>query len=89
MAGVSLRTLALDTNCWIYLLDDASSARGRWLETEVVRPAVAQQFLLVTATLSLAELLVGPHRQAGRVRAAAVRQALEGTAWAQLRRPHA
>ncbi|GAC1612044.1 MAG: hypothetical protein NVS3B26_31070 [Mycobacteriales bacterium] len=34
-------TLVLDTNCQIYRLDDPDSARGRWLELNVYRPAAS------------------------------------------------
>lgn len=69
-------SLALDTNCWIYALDDPSSARARWLRNEVLRPAASGQLTVVTPALCLAELLVRPH-QAGSGRAAAVRRAVE------------
>lgn len=57
--------LALDTNCFIYLFEDPSSARSNYLDREVFRPAVDGERRLVTATLTVAELLVAPHR-AGR-----------------------
>lgn len=57
--------LALDTNCFIYLFEDRSSARSNYLDREVFRPAVDGERRLVTATLTVAELLVAPHR-AGR-----------------------
>lgn len=70
------RSLTLDTNCWIYALDDPTSTRARWLQTHVLRPAAAGQLTVVTPALCLAELLVRPH-QAGRPRAASVRRAVE------------
>jgi predicted nucleic acid-binding protein len=77
VAGVTTR-LVLDTNCWIYLLDDAASSRGRWLTEHVLRPATVGRLTVLTSAVSLAELLVVPHRDGAAARAGAVRAAVEG-----------
>jgi len=66
----------LDTNCWVYALDDPDSGRARWLTAHVLRPAADRGVTVVTPSICLAELLVLPHRS-GRARAAAVRRAVE------------
>ena len=77
MARVSPTGLVLDTNCWIYYLDDPESQRARWLDSSVFRPAAEGHLALLTSTVCLAELLVGPHRAGGARQAAAVRRAVE------------
>jgi predicted nucleic acid-binding protein len=44
----------------------------------VLRPATAGRLTVLTSAVSLAELLVVPHRDGGAVRAGAVRAAVEG-----------
>lgn len=72
------RPLVLDTNCWIYLLDDATSPRARWLAEHVLRPAADGSLTVLTSTVSLAELLVAPWRAGGARRSDAVRTAVLG-----------
>lgn len=47
--------LALDTNCWIYALDDPSSERATWLREQGLR--LADAAVLATARLAGARLL--------------------------------
>ena len=47
----------LDSNCFVYLLDDPTSARARYLTTEVFGPAQTGRLQLYAATLTAAELL--------------------------------
>ena len=68
--------LVLDTNCLIYRLDDATSARARWLDDQVLAPAVAGELTLFVSSVSLAELLVRPYRDGQPHRAQAVHRAL-------------
>lgn len=68
--------VALDTNCFVYLFEDASSARANFLEREVFRPAVGGQRRLVTSALTVAELLVAPHRKGRPDEARSLRAAL-------------
>jgi predicted nucleic acid-binding protein len=69
-------TLALDTNCFIYLFEDEGSARATFLEREVFRPATHGRRQLVTSTLTVAELLVVPFRSGHAERARTVSDAL-------------
>lgn len=70
-------TLALDTNCFIYLFDTPGSERAEFLERAIFRPAAAGDRRLVTTSLTVAELLVAPFRDDDAARAAALREALE------------
>ncbi len=54
--------LALDTNCFIYLWEEAGSARSEFLERSVFRAAAGGKLTLFTSTLAVAELLVTPYR---------------------------
>ncbi len=74
---MSADALVLDTNCWIYLLDDAASPRARWLAEQVLLPAAAGTLTVLTSTVSLAELLVLPLRDGGARRGGAVRSAVQ------------
>lgn len=70
--------LALDTNCFIYLFEDAStSARSRFLHEQVLQPAVDGRRQLVASTLVVAELLVHPHRAGRHADARRLHAALE------------
>jgi predicted nucleic acid-binding protein len=68
--------LALDTNCFIYLFEEPTSARSTYLEREIFRPAVGGQLRLVTSALTVAELLVAPHRAGRPAEARSLRTAL-------------
>jgi predicted nucleic acid-binding protein len=70
-------TLALDTNCFIYLFDGPGSDRAAFLEREIFGPAATRQRTLVTTTLTVAELLVAPFRAGNEERALSLREALE------------
>jgi predicted nucleic acid-binding protein len=70
-------TIALDTNCFIYLFDTPGSERAAFLEREIFRPAAMRQRKLVTTSLTVAELLVAPFRANDDARAVALREALE------------
>ena len=70
--------LLLDTNCFIYLLEDPSSARGAFLATHVFAAAVAGQQRLFASTLTETELLSQPSGAGQSQRASALLAALEG-----------
>lgn len=55
------RTVLLDTNCFIYLLEDAGSPKGQFID-ELVRSAVSGAVRLVTSSVCLSEFLVGVAR---------------------------
>lgn len=77
--GVALPELVLlDTNCFIYLLEDPGSARGRYLTTHVFRPAQSGGRRVFAATLSLTELLSQPFGAGHAQGAGALLAALEG-----------
>jgi predicted nucleic acid-binding protein len=69
-------TLALDTNCFIYLFEEEDSPRSAFLEREVFRPSTHGGRHLVTSTLTVAELLVVPFRSGHPDRARSVSDAL-------------
>ncbi len=78
MGPVRLATsLVLDTNCFVYYLDQPDTARGRWLEEQVLRPGMAGRLDLAMSTVALAELLVRPYADGQPRRAVALRRALE------------
>ncbi len=78
MGPVSVPTsLVLDTDCLVYYLDQPDTARGRWLEEQVFRPAVGGRLDLALSTVALAELLVRPYADGQPRRAVALRRALE------------
>lgn len=66
--------LALDTNCFIYALEDPSSERGQFIVDHVL---AAPEQRVVTATLVVAELLAQPYALGRPDRARALLQALE------------
>lgn len=66
--------LAIDTNCFIYFIQDPAGARGDWLRRAVFETAGPDS--LVASTMALAELLVGPERQGNPAAARALRDAL-------------
>ena len=67
----------LDTNCFIYLLEDPTSARGRFLSTSLFEPALAGRRQLFAATLTVTELLSQPRGRHPSLRAAELVAALE------------
>ena len=69
-------TIALDTNCFVHLLEDPRDRRARFLEQEVLRPALRGERALTTSALTIAELLVVAYRAGEPERAAALRAAL-------------
>lgn len=66
--------LALDTNCFIYFIQDPTGNRGEWLRRAVFETAGPSS--LVASTTALAELLVGPERRGRPADARALRDAL-------------
>ncbi len=70
-------SLALDTNCFIYLFEQSDRPRGRFLIEDVLLPATRGERRLVTSCLVLAELLVQPFRLGHPERAAALSRAVE------------
>lgn len=68
----------LDTNCFIYLLEDPGSARGRYLAEQVFRPGLVGRRRLFAATLTVTELLSQPFAAGQARRAGALLAALEG-----------
>ena len=68
----------LDTNCFIYLLEDPESARGAFLASHVFGPAVSGVHRLFAATLTVTELLSQPFAAGQPQRASALLAALEG-----------
>ena len=71
-------SLLLDTNCFIYLLENPDSLRGNYVRTQVLAPAVAGRKQLYAATLTVTELLCQPFADGQPGRAAALLGALEG-----------
>jgi len=77
MAAELPGVIGIDTNCFIYFLDDHRGPRAGWLEAHVFEPLVAHRRRAVTSTLSISELLVRPYAEKRPDRAAALRHALE------------
>ncbi len=67
----------LDTNCFVYLLEDPTSPRGRLLLDDVFAPAVAGRRQIFAATLTVTELLAQPYAAGQGRRAAGLLAALE------------
>ena len=67
----------LDTNCFLYLLEDPESPRGRFLLTALFQPALAGDRRLFASTLTVTELLAAPHATGQHQRAGALLAALE------------
>ena len=70
--------LLLDTNCFIYLLEDPGSPRGHYLTTQVFRPALAGRQRLFASTLTVTELLSQPFAAGQPRRAGVLLAALQG-----------
>ena len=69
--------LALDTNCFVYAFEDASSPRGRFVIDRVLTRNAQAPHRLVTASLVVAELLSRPYALGRPHRARTLRAALE------------
>jgi predicted nucleic acid-binding protein len=59
-----VRSILVDTNCFIYLFEVADSPVGRYVE-RVFREAATGRCALVTSTVCLSEFLVGLARRGG------------------------
>ncbi|MGH8903073.1 MAG: type II toxin-antitoxin system VapC family toxin [Egibacteraceae bacterium] len=82
------RRLGLDTNCFVYLLNDPRSRRAEWLAAEIFMPMAAGHVSAVTSVITVAELLVRPYRLADLVGARRLRDALETMPGLELRPVH-
>jgi predicted nucleic acid-binding protein len=70
--------LGLDTNCFVYYIEDPpDSPRRRFLQWEVFEPMAAGRMHAATSAITVAELLVAAHRQGAGDRALGLRAALE------------
>ena len=69
--------VALDTNCFVYLFEQPSSARGRFLVEQVLRPAQRGERRVVTPALVVQELLAQPRAQGSSARSTALARAIE------------
>ncbi len=69
--------VALDTNCFVYLFEQPSSDRGRFLVEQVLRPAQRGERRVVTPALVVQELLAQPRAQGATARGTALARALE------------
>ena len=69
--------VALDTNCFIYLFEQPSSDRGKFLVEQVLRPAQRGERRVVTPALVVQELLAQPRSGGSAARATALARALD------------
>ena len=71
--------IGIDTNCFVYFLNEHSPGPpAAWLRANVFEPLATRRRRAVTSTLTVSELLVRPYADGQPARAAALRSALEG-----------
>lgn len=69
--------VALDTNCFLYVFEQPSSDRARFLVESVLRPAQRGERRVITPALVVQELLAQPRSQGSTARGTALARALE------------